>query len=104
MLSCFAMNVYATNDAKQFDQQYAQWKNKQAGAISSSNTNTEKLSLNSATQTELQQKLFGVGEKKAQAIIQYRQKNGKFNSIDELKNVKGIGDKLFQKNRERLRL
>ncbi len=40
--------------------------------------------------------LKGIGEGKAQAIVDYR-KERKFSSIDELKNVKGIGDKLYNK-------
>lgn len=62
-----------------------------------------KISLNNASLTELQQ-LNGVGERKAQAIVQYRQQNGKFKSIDELQNVKGIGPKLLEKNKAKLSL
>jgi len=38
--------------------------------------------------------LKGIREGKAKAIIEYRQKNGPFKTVDDLKNVKGIGDKL----------
>jgi competence protein ComEA len=38
----------------------------------------------------------GLGEKKAEAIIEYREKNGKFKSVDELLQVKGIGKKLLE--------
>lgn len=62
-----------------------------------------KVNLNTATVLELQQ-LTGVGEAKAKAIIAYRKKQGGFNNIEELKQVKGIGDALFQKNKARLRL
>ena len=59
--------------------------------------------LNSANLEQLQQ-LKGVGAKKAQAILQYRQQHGPFQSIEALKNVKGIGDILFEKNRNQLSL
>ncbi len=98
------------NNAQDYDQRYIQWKNKQHAVFqnqaqsSSSTSKTNKVSLNQASATELQDKLNGIGEKKAQAIVEYREKNGKFKSIDELKNVKGIGDKLLEKNRSNLAL
>jgi competence protein ComEA len=52
------------------------------------------LDLNSATEAELDA-LPGVGPSRAQAIIEHRTKNGSFTSVDELRNVKGIGDKTF---------
>jgi competence protein ComEA len=48
--------------------------------------------------------LKGVGEKKAQAIIAYRELHGDFNSVDDLLNVKGIGEKMLQHNKERIKL
>lgn len=62
-----------------------------------------KISLNSASLEQLQQ-LSGVGAKKAQAIIEYRNQNGKFNNIDDLQKVKGIGPKLLEKNKVQLSL
>jgi len=57
---------------------------------------TNKLvNLNTATKDELLT-LSGIGESKADLIIEYRNTN-KFNSIEDLKNVKGIGDSLFEK-------
>jgi competence protein ComEA len=50
------------------------------------------------------QQLSGVGEKKAQAIIDYRNQYGKFKNVEELKNVKGIGPSLYEKNRSQLGL
>lgn len=59
------------------------------------------INLNKADVQTLAQ-LHGVGEKKAEAIIAYRQANGGFKSVDELSKVKGIGEKTLEKNRSRL--
>ncbi|RDU65549.1 helix-hairpin-helix domain-containing protein [Helicobacter sp. MIT 14-3879] len=53
------------------------------------------IDINTASKKELMT-LEGIGAKKAEQIIEYREKN-KFKSIDEIKNIKGIGDKLFNK-------
>lgn len=58
-------------------------------------TNTNNIiNINSATMKELQ-KISGIGEAKAKAIITYREKNGKFKSIADIMNVDGIGEKFF---------
>jgi competence protein ComEA len=54
------------------------------------------LNLNTATVAELE-KLPGVGAAMAARIIEYREKNGPFKKIEELMNVKGIGEKAFLK-------
>ena len=54
------------------------------------------LNLNTATQAELE-KLPGVGAATAKTILEYRQKNGGFKKVEELMNVKGIGEKSFLK-------
>lgn len=54
-----------------------------------------KVDINTASAVDLQ-KIKGVGPAKAKAIVEYRQKNGSFKNIDELKKVKGIGDKNFE--------
>ena len=54
------------------------------------------VNLNSAPATQLQT-LPGVGASTAQRIVEYRQKNGSFKKIEELMNVKGIGEKSFLK-------
>lgn len=55
-----------------------------------------KVNINTATPAELE-KLPGVGPAKAEAIVQYRKEHGNFKTAEELKNVKGIGDKMFEK-------
>lgn len=58
--------------------------------------NGEKININTATQKELQ-KLTGIGESIALRIINYRKENGKFNTIEDIKNVSGIGENKFNK-------
>ena len=55
----------------------------------------EKVNINIANQSELET-LPGIGPSLASRIIEYREQNGKFNSVEELKNIKGIGDAKFE--------
>lgn len=55
---------------------------------------TGKIDLNTATVEELKA-LDGIGEAKANAIVEYRSEYGPFTSVEEIKNVKGIGDGIF---------
>ncbi|MBI4478213.1 MAG: helix-hairpin-helix domain-containing protein [Acidobacteria bacterium] len=57
---------------------------------------TSVVNINTATVGQLEV-LPGVGPKTAQRIVEYRQKNGSFKKIEELMNVKGIGEKAFLK-------
>ena len=56
----------------------------------------EFININSATKEQLLT-LDGIGEAKAQAIIEYRNKNGAFETIEDIKNVSGIGEAAFEK-------
>ena len=62
---------------------------------------TGKVSINTATKEELMT-LTGIGEAKAKDIISYREKNGPFKTIEDLKNVLGIGDSVFAKIKENI--
>ncbi|MCH8479361.1 MAG: helix-hairpin-helix domain-containing protein [Wenzhouxiangella sp.] len=62
-----------------------------------------RIDINSATVEELTQ-LHGVGTAKAEAIVAYREENGPFAHVDELVNVRGIGLRTVDQNRERLSL
>ncbi|GMU42738.1 MAG: helix-hairpin-helix domain-containing protein [Xanthomonadales bacterium] len=64
----------------------------------------EPVNINTADAAAIAASLNGVGDAKAKAIVEYRQKNGPFKSADELVNVKGIGLKTVEKNRELIRL
>lgn len=54
------------------------------------------VNINTATVAELDA-VKGIGPSKAQAIVDYRSKNGAFKSLDDLKNVKGFGEKSIGK-------
>ena len=64
-------------------------------------TKEGKVNINTATVEELKT-LKGVGEKKAEAIIEYRKKNGSFKTKEDLMKVRGIGKKLFESFEERI--
>lgn len=56
------------------------------------------VNINTADAPTLSKNIKGVGLKKAQTIVDYREKNGKFSKIEDIMKVKGIGKKLFEKN------
>lgn len=60
--------------------------------------------INTASAEELAAGLNGVGLSKAEEIVRYREANGAFNHVDELVNVKGIGLRTVDKNRDLITL
>ena len=58
-----------------------------------------KININTATQTELEF-IPGIGPSIALKIITYRNENGKFNSIEDVKNISGIGDSKYEKMKD----
>ena len=62
------------------------------------------VNVNTADAAAIAQELNGVGAKKAQAIVEYRQANGDFKTIESLTEVKGIGLKTVEKNRDLIEL
>lgn len=74
---------------------------------SSNGNNSDKgstlININTADLEQLKE-ITGIGNIKAQSIIDYREANGGFKSLEELKNVDGIGDKTFEKIKEQITL
>ena len=67
-------------------------------ALGSSSVLAEVVNINKASAQAIAHHLSGIGIKKAEAIVKYRDDNGVFESIDELTEVKGVGEKLLAKN------
>jgi competence protein ComEA len=65
---------------------------------------SEPVNVNTASAAEIATALNGVGLKKAEAIVEYREQHGPFRSADELIKVKGIGLATVEKNREMIRV
>ena len=64
--------------------------------VATANSSGGKIDINHATAVELQQ-LKGVGEVVSQRIVAYRDEKGSFKRIEDIKKVKGIGEKVFEK-------
>ncbi|MEH7525045.1 helix-hairpin-helix domain-containing protein [Bacillus sp. JJ1503] len=65
--------------------------------------NDGKVNLNTANEAELQT-LTGIGPAKAAAIIEFRETNGPFKAIEDLKSISGIGEKTFEKLRDSIKV
>lgn len=60
------------------------------------------VNVNTADAQTLAKNISGIGPKKAQAIVNYRNQNGPFKSTQDLTKVKGIGQKIIDKNKSNL--
>ena len=89
------------NDIKDYTNIYVSKENNTSS--NSNNANSEnkssKVNINTATQAELES-LPGIGPSTATKIINYRKENGKFSSIEDIKNVSGIGDSKYNQIKE----
>lgn len=68
----------------------------------SASVNAAPVDINTANAAMLATAIDGVGEKKAATIVQYRQTNGPFASVDDLAKIKGIGTVTVERNRANL--
>jgi competence protein ComEA len=71
-------------------------------SLGSSSQSSGKVNINTASVQEMADKLDGIGPSLAQRIVDYRNSNGMFKNIEEIKNVSGIGDKRFEAIKDKL--
>jgi len=62
------------------------------------------VNINTAAAEVLALKLKGIGVKRAQAIVAYREANGPFSDVDQLQKIKGIGETIITQNQDKIRL
>ncbi|MBQ3307127.1 MAG: helix-hairpin-helix domain-containing protein [Bacilli bacterium] len=74
---------------------------KNDACICSEEISSSKININTASKEELME-LPGIGDAKAQDIIQYREEHGPFQSIEDVQNVSGIGESLYSKIQENI--
>ncbi len=87
--------IYIPNKQEAQEEDIIIVKNENGEGIISGEEQSEKVNINTANQTELET-LPGIGPSTALKIIEYRELNGKFRDIEELKNVPGIGEAKFK--------
>lgn len=66
--------------------------------------NSNMVNINTSDAAQIAAVLKGIGLKKAQAIVDWRNANGEFRAIDQLLEVKGIGEKILDDNKDRISL
>ena len=83
------------------DEKEADVTNTSTSEIQVSKENGDKININTASAVELQ-KLYRIGPAISERIIEYRQSYGDFETIEEIKEVKGIGDKIFEQIKDQI--
>ena len=84
--------------------QFAQANDTSANQLIEAEQSQEVVNINQADADQLAAVLKGIGPRKAEAIITWREENGQFTTIDQLVQVKGIGEKTIEANRKRITL
>jgi competence ComEA-like helix-hairpin-helix protein len=99
-------NPFSTNHNNQQSKVITQnnRQSSQKSATTSHAMNGQQVNINRADATTLAASLNGIGPKKAEAIVVYREQHGSFKQIEDLALVKGIGPKTIEKNRAVIRL
>lgn len=77
---------------------------KASASVKAGDDEGTRVSINTATAEALAQAMNGVGLKKAQAIVSYREEYGPFKTLDDLKQVPGMGNSLVERNLAHLTL
>ena len=90
--------IYIPNVEEELEEEYIT-DDAGEGVLPEENIKSERVNINTAKQTELET-LSGIGPSTALKIIDYRNENGEFKSIEDLKNVPGIGDSKFEAIKE----
>jgi competence protein ComEA len=71
-------------------------------AVTQESAQTSKVNLNQAKDIEISKQVKGIGKKRAEAIVNYREKNGPFDNLKALSEVKGISKKFVSDNWDKL--
>lgn len=74
------------------------------GLATANVSQAEPVNINTATASELQQRLRGIGENRAERIVNYRSQHGPFESPEDIMEVPYIGRRLFENNRTDIRV
>ena len=96
VISCFSLFAVANESAAPAPAPVVQ------SQSASTSAQAALININTADAATLDRELNGIGAVKAKAIVEYRDANGPFASVDELLEVKGIGAATLDKNRDKL--